>query len=308
MSENSDMPHASSGPTVVVCSNCHSTMPSELRFCRNCGFRLGTSFGNSGQPFVGESMAGVDSSTITPRKRRRMSGMSWIFVGLIVFFVAAAAFTAIISPIRRASMGVMQNQIVVKSYIGVDGWDTTDGGVTFGSIDAPGGPADTAGLVGGDIITKFDGQDVRDEDQMDDLMKRTPVGKTVDIEYLRDGEKKTTKLTTISQQEFKSISKDFEKRPEGRGQFGYEDGDAERVQVPGTKIYGVKLGTILQSRPADMAGIKNGDIVISFDGIPIRTSDEFLMRVKRALPYSTVKVVVMRGEEKLEIPVKMGKQ
>jgi hypothetical protein len=32
------------------------------------------------------------------------------------------------------------------------------------------------------------------------------------------------------------------------------------------------------------------------------------MRVRRALPYSTVKVVVMRGEEKLEIPVKIGKQ
>jgi hypothetical protein len=36
------------------------------------------------------------------------------------------------------------------------------------------------------------------------------------------------------------------------------------------------------------------------------------MRVRRALPYSTVKVVVMRGEgdvkEKVEIPVKMGKQ
>jgi len=55
--------------------------------------------------------------------------------------------------------------------------------------------------------------------------------------------------------------------------------------------------------------------VIELDGIPIRTRDEFLMRVRRALPYSTVKLVVMRqGEaegspvQKLEIPVKMGKQ
>ncbi len=46
--------------------------------------------------------------------------------------------------------------------------------------------------------------------------------------------------------------------------------------------------------------------MIEFDGVPIRTEDEFLMRVRRALPYSTVKVVVMRGEgdvkEKVEIP------
>src|SRR5215813_1720647 len=290
----------------ITCSNCHSRMPSDLRFCRNCGFRLP-------QSMAGSSYAGSDElpTAVLPspaKKKRRFSGMSWIFVGLLVFFVGAAAFTAIISPIRRGAIGVMQNQIVAKSYVGVDGWDTTDGGVTFGSVDAPGGPADKAGLVGGDIVTKFDGQEVRDEDEMEDLMKRTPVGKTVDIEYLRDGEKKTTKLTTISQQEFKSLSKDFERRPEGRAQFGYEDGDAERVQVPGTKLYGVKLGTILQSRPADIAGIKNGDIVTEFDGIPIRTSDEFLMRVRRAVPYSTVKVVVMRGDEKLEIPVKMGRQ
>jgi putative serine protease PepD len=57
-----------------------------------------------------------------------------------------------------------------------------------------------------------------------------------------------------------------------------------------------------------LAGVKEGDVVIEFDGVPIRTTDEFLMRVRRALPYSTVKVVVMRGEEKLEIPVKIGKQ
>lgn len=245
---------------------------------------------------------------MAPKKRRRISGMAWIFVGLLVFFIGAAAFTAIINPARHnMNVGIIR-AAAVKSYIGVDGFDTTDHGVTFGSVDAPGGPADKAGLVGGDVITKFDGQDVHDEDQMEDLMTRTPIGKTVDIEYLRDGEKKTTKLTTISQDEFRRLTRDFERRPEGRAHFGYEDGEAERVQVPGKNIYGVKLNTILRSRPADLAGIKEGDIVIEFDGVPIRTTDEFMMRVRRALPYSTVKLVVMRGEEKLEIPVKMGKQ
>jgi S1-C subfamily serine protease len=111
------------------------------------------------------------------------------------------------------------------------------------------------------------------------------------------------------------LNREFERRPEGRAHFGYEDGDAERVQVPGTNIYGVRLGSILRSRPADLAGIKEGDIVTAFDGVPIRTTNEMLMRVRRALPYSTVKLTIVRkGEnesdpvEKLEIPVKMGKQ
>ena len=237
--------------------------------------------------------------------------MAWIFVGLLVFFVGAAAFTAIVNPIRNNAGGTIMRTPVIKSYVGVDGWDTTDNGVTFDSVDAPGGPADKAGLVGGDIVTKFDGVEVRDEDQMSELMERTPIGKTVEIEYIRDGEKKKTQLTTVSQDDFRRLSKEFERRPEGRGQFGYEDGDVERVQVPvagGKTVYGVKLNSLLQSRPADIAGIKEGDVVIEFDGVPIRTADEFLMRVRRALPYSTVKVKVVRGEEQLEIPVKMGKQ
>lgn len=304
MSQNTEIPLSSSSGSTITCANCHSVMPSELRFCRNCGFRLGTTFGETVHSYDPLVPSGA-SHPVGRKKRRRMSGMTWIFVGLLVFFIGAAALTAIISPTRQ-NMGVIRAP-VVKSYVGVDGWDTTENGVTFGSVDAPGGPADKAGLVGGDIITKFDGQDVRDEDQMEQLMVRTPLGKTVDIEYVRDGEKKTTKLTTISQEQFRQIRREFDRRPEGRGQFGYEDGDAERVQVPGTNIYGIKLNTILNSRPADLAGIKNGDIVIEFDGVPIRTTDEFLMRVRRALPYSTVKVVVMRGAEKLEIPVKMGR-
>jgi S1-C subfamily serine protease len=302
-----------SSVTTTICSNCHSPMPSELRFCRNCGFRLGTSFGDAGQQFGGMAVSG--SAPLAQKKRRRLSGMTWVFVGLLLFFVGAAAFTAIINPIRHNAVNIGGfKQIVTKSYIGVDGFDTVDNGngVTFGSIDAPGGPADKAGLIGGDIITKFDGQDIHDEDQISDLMERTPIGKTVDVEYVRDGEKKTTKLTTVSIDEFKRLQREFDKRPQGKGQFGFDDDETERVQVPGPTpgktIYGVKLNRILNSRPADLAGIKQGDVCIEFDGVPIRTTDELLMRVRRAEPYTTVKVVVMRDGQKLEIPVKMGKQ
>jgi S1-C subfamily serine protease len=252
----------------------------------------------------------------TQKKKRRMSGMSWIFIGLLIFFVGAAAFTALVAPMRR-SVEVARTP-VTKSYLGVDDFDQTDQGVMFESVSAPGGPADKAGLVGGDVILTVNGQPIREEDQIQELMRQTDAGKTLDIEYMRDGEKKTAKLTTISLEDYRRLTRDFERRPEGRGQFGYDDDDAETVQVPGTKIRGVKLGTILNSRPADLAGIKSGDIVIEFDGVPIRHEQEFLMRVRRALPYSTVKLLVMRpkGEpvegqtpeyEKLEIPVKMGR-
>ena len=334
MSDNSEVTMAMpAGANQTTCSNCHSTMPSDLRFCRNCGFRLANAMGAYTSPQMTTVTDDMTRAGAAPlKKKRRLSGMSWIFIGLLIFFVCAAAFTALVSPMRNGrSVGIVRSP-VVKSYIGVDGFQNTEQGVIFEAVSAPGGPADQAGLVGGDVILKFDGQPVQDEDRMDELMVNTPVGKTVEIEYLRDGEKKTTKLTTISQQDYNRLSRNFDRRPEGRAAFGYDDDDAERVLVPGTNIYGVKLGDILRSRPADLAGIKSGDIVTEFDGVPIRTPEEFLMRVRRALPYSTVKLVVMRSKtapppepvegeppppppaeqskefEKLEIPVKLGRQ
>ena len=291
----------------TICSNCHSAMPSDLRFCRNCGFRLADAMGT----YTG-SQHGEIAAAPAKGKRRRMSGLSWLFIGLLVFFIGAAAFTALIAPVRKSEH--FSSVPVVKSYIGIDEVTEMDNkqGVVLNAVSVPNGPADKAGLLGGDVILKIDGQPVQSEDQMDELMKKTPIGKTIEIEYIRDGETKTAKLATISSEEHRRLSKEFERRPEGRGQFGYDDGDAETVTVPGPNIKGVKLEEILRSRPADLAGIKPGDIVIEFDGVPIRTEDEFLMRVRRTLPYTTVKVVVMRGEgdvkEKLEIPVKMGKQ
>ena len=322
MSQNPDMQtQTAHAPTVTTCLNCHSAMPSELRFCRNCGFRLGEGVAEYNETirFDGSNVPANAASAIplAPRKRRKMSGMAWVFVALLVFFVGAAAFTAVLTPrrtpVRIGGVSTMISQ--PKAFVGVDRFQDADNnaGATFNSVSAPDSPADKAGLVGGDIITRFDGHDIHNEDEITELMSATPIGKTVDVEYIRDGEKKTTKLTTISNDEFRRLRSVFDKRPEGIGRFGYEQSDAEEVEIPGTKIRGVRLDKVSNSMPADMAGIKEGDIVIEFDKIPIRTSGELVMRVRRAIPYSTVNVVIMRGEEgkplqRIEIPVKMGKQ
>jgi S1-C subfamily serine protease len=236
-----------------------------------------------------------------------MSGTTWMFIGLLIFFITAGGFTAIVKrippriPIRVA-------MVAPKSYAGVDDFETTEGGVTFENVEPPDGPADKAGLVGGDIITAVDGQPVHSNDEMREIMRRLPIGKTVDVVYLRDGETKNTKLTTISKEELDRLEEAYSSRPQGRGQFGYEDGDADRVEIPNTKMFGVRLGEILPNRPADLAGVKAGDIVVAFDGVPIRTSDEFLSRVRRALPYSTIKLAIIRDGQPLDVQVKMGRQ
>jgi serine protease Do len=197
--------------------------------------------------------------------------------------------------------------MVERSYFGVDDFDATEGGVTFGNVEPPGGPADIAGLVGGDIITNFDGTAVDDDDQMMDLLRDTPPHKTVEVVYVRDGETKRTQLTTITQSEFAELQRAYEKRPEGVARLGFDSGNAHRVEVAGTKIQGVRLDDFNSSGPAALAGLEKGDIIIQFNDVPIRTVSEFISRIHRAIPYTTVKFTIMRGTEKLEIPVKLGK-
>jgi hypothetical protein len=317
---------------VTTCGNCRSPMPSELRFCRSCGFRLGEgsaeytetvrfqnappgTFPVNSSPniapygYPGGPLAGAPGSQ-RKKRRRRMSGMTWMFLGLLIFFIAAGAFTTAIKQIRPRLAGGMATVLAPKSYFGVDGFETADGdsGVTFANVEPPGSPADMAGLVGGDIITTVDGQPVHSDDEMTEIARRLPIGKTVDVVYLRDGETRNTKLTTISKAELDHLNRVFRDRPEGIGRFGYDNDNSERVEIPGTKMFGVRLDDVSASLPADMAGIKQGDIVIEFAGVPIRTPEELTSRVHRAIPYVPIDVVVMRGAERLTIPVKMGKQ
>ena len=233
--------------------------------------------------------------------------MIWVFLPLFTIGMLNGLFSS--NRIRNRVRSSASTSSSGGSYLGGQ-YRTAEGGtsVLLRSVTPPGGAADKAGLIGGDVIISFDGKPVTSQDELNDLLSETPVGKTVDVLYMRDGETKTAKLTTISERENEKIAEGFKGRPEGLGRMGIDDDEAEVVKVPGTNISGVRLDEITGNYPADIAGVKEGDVVIQFDDTPIRTIEELVMRIRRAVPYSTVKLVVMRGTERLEIPVKMGRQ
>jgi len=321
-------PSGSTGATdqsAIVCTQCGSPMPKEMRFCRSCGNRLGEGpaeytetvrFPNAASANAQFNAAYVppNAGPISPRsscdftrRRRRLGfrGVTWMWIVLGVFFASGGAMSILKGP-RRGRPTVPM--FLDRSIFGVDGFKTTEGGVTFEDVEPPGAPADKAGLVGGDIITTFDGRAVKKESELMDLIRQTPIGKTVEVIYLRDGEIKKTQLAPISRQDSSRLEGTYGNRAEGQGIFGYNSGDSKRVFIPTTKIFGVRLDKVDPNGPADLAGIKKGDIVIEFDKTPIRTSDELLSRVRRGFPYSTVSVVVMRDGQRIEIPVKLGKR
>jgi hypothetical protein len=240
---------------------------------------------------------------------RRAGWWTW----MILAFVMLSVMGGVISAVRRNSGGGGGGRRIVapmptSSILDeVDNLDTADGGGAFiTGLSGPDTSLERAGIIGGDIITSFDGKTVRDEDALRRILAGVPPGKPVEVIYIRDGETKKTILTTIGKGDFLGMTP-IDTRPGGRGILGIDSTDPERVRVPNTTIYGVELGDINRNGPADLAGLKKGDIIIEFNGKQIRTPGDLRLRIYEAIPNSVINVILMRDGQRMEIPVKMGR-
>jgi membrane-associated protease RseP (regulator of RpoE activity) len=196
----------------------------------------------------------------------------------------------------------------ISLIVEADGYDTADGGgAMIRGLAGPETSLERAGLLGGDIITSFDGKPVRDGDAMRKLITTTLPGKAVEVVYIRDGETKKTVLTTVIGEGFRRMEP-INQRPGGRGVLNIDFDDGDRVRVPNSNIYGVELSGVERNGPADLAGLKKGDIIVELDGKPIRTAGDLRYRAGAATPGGIVNVVVVRDGQQVTIPVKMGRQ
>jgi hypothetical protein len=321
------------GANPQACPSCGVPLVDGMRFCRSCGYRLGEGMAEyvetvrldraadmPGMMQGNQSLTGAPGAQTTmisppppaqslnPRGRRK--GRKWlVFLLMFVLLIPVVGiggrflFRAMRDAAQQAIGRSQQERDQPRSFLGESEFGDVEGvvGAIFEGA-MPDSPAVHAGFLDGDIITKFDGRDIKDEDSLRVAISQTPIGKTVEVVYLRDGETQTTKLTTISNRDY-----DLDAHiPRERGLLGVDD--LERVPVEGTKFYGVQVGDVYDNRPADLAGLEEGDIVTEFDGKPVRTVEGFFGYINLSKPASTVKLVIYRKGQRMELPVKMGRR
>lgn len=73
------------------------------------------------------------------------------------------------------------------------------------------------------------------------------------------------------------------------------------------KASGALIAAVDKGGPADLAGIRIGDIVLKFDGRDLVSADDLVRRVADAAPGSNAALKVWRDAASREIPVKLGK-
>ncbi|HEX6956791.1 MAG TPA: DegQ family serine endoprotease [Ferrovibrio sp.] len=93
---------------------------------------------------------------------------------------------------KRGWLGV-QIQSVTDEMVEALGLDKARGALVAKVV--PGGPAEKAGIESGDVIVALDGKPIATTNALTRSVAETPVGKTVNVDVLRKGKKRTVKAT-----------------------------------------------------------------------------------------------------------------
>ncbi len=165
-----------------------------------------------------------------------------------------------------------------------------------------GGPAEAAGVEGGDVIVEFDGQEIEDWNDLPRVVARTPVGKKVDVVLIRDGKRKRLEV---------AIGVLDEARPTRLAKKGGATGFGLRVQALTPDLAeqlglddenGVVVTSVSPGSPASEAGIRSGDVILEVNRSTVNNVEA--LRDELASAEQSALLLIRRGDATIFVPVK----
>jgi serine protease Do len=165
----------------------------------------------------------------------------------------------------------------------------------------PGKPAEIAGVKEGDIVVELDGRKINNNRDLIDYVSYLPVGSTVKITVLRNGQRQTLSAKTAQRPDDAEPSDDSEKGGEAgptRNKLGMSVQEltpqARQMYSIDDKVrYGVVVMNVKEVSAAGEVGLSEGDVITEVQGQPIRSTEDFRAAVERAKPGSTIRIYVV---------------
>ncbi len=164
-------------------------------------------------------------------------------------------------------------------------------------------PAAKAGLMAGDVVTRFDGKPVDDASDLSWLAAVSSAGKEVEVELLRDGKETKIKVVPAAHPEDRVAMPGA--TPESEAAAGWMPGmgfaardltvDERKAAGLPTKR-GILVTAIKEGGPAHAAGLREGDVLINLGHPAINGVEGFLRLNERIAAGRTVMLLVRRGE------------
>ena len=185
----------------------------------------------------------------------------------------------------------------------------------------PGSPAAKAGIQDGDVILKFDGKDVTSMRGLPRLVAQTPIGKDVDVELLRKGQRLTLKVAVGRLAEESEPTKASAKEaPKSKGKGKDRDKDSGKSAPPsgrssliglvlaplndelrekhsiGKDVKGVIVLEVDPASPAAEKGVKVGDVIVEVAQEAVSSLDDIAKSVDKVKKAGR-KAVLLRVED-----------
>jgi serine protease Do len=160
----------------------------------------------------------------------------------------------------------------------------------------PGSPADEAGLKPGDVVRSVDGKPVETSSDLSSRVASTGPGTRVSLDVRRDGAEKTidVKLGTFPDEQVADA-----RGQEGHGKLGVAvrtltPDVAQGMDLPGD-AHGVVVVQVEPGSPAENAGLRERDVVVSVDGQAVADAGAFRASVEKAHAGDVLRLRVRRG-------------
>jgi serine protease Do len=169
-------------------------------------------------------------------------------------------------------------------------------------------PAERAGLRAGDVILKFDGEDLPVSAALPPMVGNADPGEVVPLEVQRDGKKVIIKVEVgeldNQDREVGDAADVPPERPRTPGQFGLTavplpEDLRRRLQIVGG---GVLIDSVAPG-PAAKAGIRRGDVIQSIAGQEVSSPQRLAEIVTQLTPGVTVPVLVNRNGQPSFLPL-----
>jgi serine protease Do len=260
--------------------------------------------GNSGGPLINMNaeVVGINSFIISQQAGFGGQGGSLGIGFAVTSNVARNVFNELVrkGKVTYGYLGVsLQNvdDAKAKAY-GVE----PNSGAFVAQEPTAGAPAAKAGLKLGDVITAFDGKKVSSSRELTDAVIGTPVGKTCQVEFIRDGQKQTVTVTVgerpaglsgrvIPQSDQQPVEPQNTASKLGVTVQTVSSQMSEKLRVKG----GAFIRAVTPGSPADNEGITHGDVIHRINRTPINTADDLLQAEKELKSGDEVTVMVERN-------------
>ncbi len=170
--------------------------------------------------------------------------------------------------------------------------------------------AEKSGVKVGDIITKFDGQNIDSVRKLSRIVAEAALNKSIELDIIRDGKKLKLNVLLAPEKEQKPDEEEVDSStilgaemapltPRLRGKFNIEE------NIEGLVILEVDKNSIWRRK-----GFMPGDVIISADQKKLKTQQDLMQAIKKAkrLKKKSILLLVSRKSVSMFIPLDIRKK